>query len=326
MFDASLNMVMFIQATQDFLQSFRSVEDLNDHLFRTWWERFSHSGIEYIQGLRNESHGVSNAAILPNSTNGCLASCEVENQVAQVCPGHLGLGYHRQSEELGESFVDSEDGIRVARLINKLENIDRQSRFQVSIPKRMMQSMPPPPNDCISPPELVPNFNIEVQMVELQKPQHVDFCIDWLLQDSPDGIALVCKHGAGGSLSLIQLSAHQRCVLIKVSQSIAGLGQSVSLKLRALLFDRDIIKVGLNIQKDALALNYFLGMTTNGCVRVSQFLGTKRRKSLLNLCRSDFLISAGMCFLSSVSLSLPDICIPLVTESCFNGNGARRRK
>lgn len=273
------------QATQDFLQNFRSVEDLNDHLFRTWWEKVSHSDVESVNGIINEGHSMSDSAIFGKSTNGCLASCEV---VEQVMPRHQDFGYDLQTEELGESFLDNEDDIRVVRVIGKLENVHEQSRFRISIPKDTMKSMPAPPNDLISPPESVPDFNIEVRLAELQNPQHVDACIDWLLQDSPDGIALVCKHGTGGSLGLIQLSSHQRCVLIKVSQPIAALGQSVPFKLRALLFESEIMKVGLNIQKDALALNYFLGMTTNSCVRISQFVGTKRRKSLLNLCRELF--------------------------------------
>eukprot|EP00250_Pteridium_aquilinum_P016058 c22921_g1_i1 orf=647-3865(+) len=274
------------QVTKDFLQSFRSIEDLNDHLFRTWWEKVNRGDVDPIEGSINEGHGISDSP--RSSTNGSLASCDVERPVAQLSPGHQDLRAHCITEEPGESFLDCEDGISVIRLYDKLESACEPSRFRVLIPKLIMKSMPPPPNDLMSPAESSPDFNIEVRLAELQNPHHVDACIDWLLQDSPDGIALVCKHGSGGSLGLIQLSAHQRCVLIKVSQAVAAKWQYVSLKLRALLSEREIVKVGVNVQKDALALNYFLGITTNSCVRISQFVGTKRRKSLLNLCRELF--------------------------------------
>lgn len=275
---------------QDFLQSFRSIEDLNDHLFRDWWENVNHMGGTPINGALNGDPHTSiqciQVGVSKSSENGFISTRDDERALQQLASDDLG---GLSNEELGELFIDREDGISVVQVLhNWQEGAFDSTKFRVLIPKHIMTSMPSSPNDSSSPPESAPNFTIEVRLSELQNPQHVDTCIDWLLQDDPDGVALVCKHGMGGSLCLIQLSAHQRCVLIKVVHSKVSMGPANSLKLRALMSNREITKVGVNIQKDALALYYFLGITTNNCMRISQFAGTKRRKSLLDLCRELF--------------------------------------
>ncbi|KAI5071381.1 hypothetical protein GOP47_0013632 [Adiantum capillus-veneris] len=269
---------------QDCLQNFCSIEDLNDHLFRAWWDNVSHSG---ARSLHSGVSCVSKPQITEThelSTNGFMPLSKNEKPVLQFSPSCN--GFPLEKVEMGEMFLDRDDGISIVQVLIGLESISEVARFQVLIPKRKMTLMPPSPNDLVLPPESAPDFSIKVRLTDLHYPQLVDSCIDWLLQDDPDGIALVCKHGIRGSLSLIQLSAHERCVLIKVGQPVLLMGSStVSLKLRALMSDRGIIKVGVNIQKDALALYYFLGITTNNCMRISQFAGTKRRKSLLDVCR-----------------------------------------
>lgn len=278
------------QVTQDFMQAFRSIEDLNDHQFRSWWEQVNGGDGECIEGSAHEGHNISELPpfVSPrSSTDDFPPPHHDESLPAPVSlePGDFRSQY---TEELGESFLDCDDGISVVRVLSKLEDACDLYRFRVLIPKHIMKSMPPPPNDLVSSPESLPDFNIEVQMAELHDLHHVDECIGWLLQDNMSAIALVCKHHMGGSLGFIQLSTHQRCVLIKVSQQVAAVVPPVPMRLRGLLFDKEIMKVGANIQKDALAIYYFLGVMTNNCVRVSQFFGTKRRKPLINLCRELF--------------------------------------
>ncbi|MCO5603395.1 hypothetical protein L7F22_057545 [Adiantum nelumboides] len=275
---------------QDFLHNCHSVEDLNDHLFRAWWDdvndRDAASSDELSSWVADRSEPQFVDLIHEPLANVVISSNNDEEAVLQSIRHD---DFCLANSEVGESFVDKDDGISIVEVLNRLENISESARYQVLIPKHRMTLMPSFPNDYILPPESAPNFSIEVRLTEIQNPHHVDSCIDWLMQAHFDGVALACKHGSGGSLSLIQLSAHERCVLIRVSQAVLLKGlPAVSLKLRALMSDKEIIKVGVNIQKDALALHHFLGISANNCVRISQFMGTKRRKSLLDLCRELF--------------------------------------
>ncbi|KAH7439247.1 hypothetical protein KP509_04G052000 [Ceratopteris richardii] len=248
------------QAIRDFFEDFQSTEDASVHYFRNPWDNDNQNFAVSIGGALDEVE-----------QNLSLPLCE-------PIPLH---------EELQESFFDTEDDISIVKLISTLKNIPGSTTYQVLIPKQLMISMPSSPNDLILPPEVASNFCINVQLSDLKNPQHVDACIDWLLEDDRDGIAFSCKHGVGGSLGLIQLSAHQRCVLINVHPGTSGSPVNFT-KLSALMSNSDILKVGLNIQKDALALYHYMGIITNNCIRISQFVGTKRRKSLLEMCRDLF--------------------------------------
>lgn len=278
------------QVTRCFLQAFHSVEEVDDQLFAFWWGQVNKGQYNGSENFPFDNHGITEVSpdISHKSTHTLVSDVEDKPSVGSF--DSVGLCSSAESKDSGESFLD-EDGISVSRLQSRWhDDIGRgtsESRFRVSIPKEIMKLMPPPPNDFATP-EFVHEFNIEVQMVDLDDPYLVDVCIDWLLQDYPSTVALVCKYGIGGSLNLIQLSVHQRCVLIRVPCRIAVV-PVVPVRLITILSENDIMKIGADIQKDALALFHFLGVAPNNCVRISQyFFGQKRRKGLLSLFRELF--------------------------------------
>lgn len=199
-----------------------------------------------------------------------------------------------EREDTQETMVD-DDGIRIAKVLKEdgLETniFDSPSSFRVSIPKHIMESMPSAPNDSLAS-QSGEEFAIQVRMVAVNQVDLVNSCIDWLLQDGPGStsfLGLVCKHGPNRGPCLIQLSLHQRCVLISVP-SLKFLTPTLHPKmLRTILSDENIIKVGAEIHKDALALFHYLGLVTNRCIKITHLsTGQKRKKGVLSIFRDLF--------------------------------------
>ncbi|KAI5063519.1 hypothetical protein GOP47_0022066 [Adiantum capillus-veneris] len=194
-----------------------------------------------------------------------------------------------EKEDPLELLVD-DDTIRIAKILRQdmYESSTFDSSFKVSIPRTVMQSMPLAPNDSVAH-QGGEEFSIHSRLVSLDNINHVNRCLEWLLQDAPGStsfIGLVCKYGPDNSPCLIQLSLHQRCVLITVSST--SIVQHPK-KLKTLLSDENVIKVGADIHKDALALFHFLGLVTNRCIKITHMsTGQRQKKGVLSIFRDLF--------------------------------------
>lgn len=199
-----------------------------------------------------------------------------------------------ETEDPLETFID-DDGIRIAKALSEVSHETEgnlaQSIFRVSIPKNIIESMPSAPNDFVAP-ESVQEFSIQVRMVNINHVNLVNSCIDWLRQ-GPAGsttfIGFVCKYDNDCSPCLVQLSTHQRCVLIKIPGKNILTPLLYPRVLATILSDDTIIKVGAEIHKDALALSHYLGLATNRCIKISHLsTGQKRKKGVLAIFRDLF--------------------------------------
>ncbi|MCO5594271.1 hypothetical protein L7F22_048299 [Adiantum nelumboides] len=194
-----------------------------------------------------------------------------------------------EKEDPLELLVD-DDSIRIAKVLRQdmNESMTLDSSFKVAIPRTVMQSMPSAPNDSVTH-QGGEEFSIQARLVSLDAIDHVNACLEWLLQDAPGSssfVGLVCKYGPDTSPCLIQLSLHQRCVLVTVP-SPSRVQHSKMLK--SLLSDENLIKVGADIHKDALALFHFLGLVTNRCIKITHMsTGQRQKKGVLSIFRDLF--------------------------------------
>lgn len=197
----------------------------------------------------------------------------------------------REREDRLETLVD-DDNIRVAKIFRKdrLESriFDSSSSYRVSIPRCIMESMPSAPNDSVAH-QGEEEFGIQVRMVPMDQADDVNSCIEWLLKDAPGSksfLGLVCKYGANNGPSLIQLSLHQRCLMIPVLSRPSTRQPKM---LKAILSDENTIKVGAEIHKDAVALFHFLGLVTNRCIKITHMsTGQRRKKGVQSIFRDLF--------------------------------------
>lgn len=200
-----------------------------------------------------------------------------------------------ETEDLWETFTD-EDGIRIAKIVNQawehqIDGSDTCSGFKVSIPTQIVKSMPSAPNDFVAP-ESVKESCIQVRMVNWDQVNLINSCIDWLLQGhsgTASFLGLVCKYCQDFRPCLVQLSAHQRCVLIRIPNRNILTSSPCPEKLGTVLSDSTMIKVGAEIHKDALALLHYLGLVTNRCIKISHLTtGQRRKKGVLAIFRDLF--------------------------------------
>ncbi|KAH7297509.1 hypothetical protein KP509_26G072400 [Ceratopteris richardii] len=189
-----------------------------------------------------------------------------------------------EQEHILESFVD-DDSIRISRV---LSNDSKESNFKVLIPRGVMQSMPSAPNDSMAHQD-GEEFGIHARLISFDDTENVSKSIQWLLKGlsgSTSFIGLVCKYGPNNTPCLIQLSVHQRCLLITIP-SLSSIKHSKV--LRTILSDEKIIKVGSDIHKDTLALFHFLGLVTNRCIKITHMsTGQRQKKGVASIFRDLF--------------------------------------
>ena len=192
-----------------------------------------------------------------------------------------------ESKDPHDTLAD-DDGIRISKVLEETKpsrNFDFMSKFRVAIPRHMMVSMPSAPNDSLSS-QLGDEFGIQARMASLDQADIVNSCIEWLMEDqsgSPSFLGLVCKYGPNFGPCLILLSSHQRAVLLPVPSRKPAKYPKM---LRTVLSDENLVKVGPEIHKDALALFHFLGLVTNRCIKITHLsTGQKRKKGVLSIFR-----------------------------------------
>lgn len=223
-----------------------------------------------------------------------LATCQVEQgeHIEETLQeAKFGVEKITEREYPSETLVD-DDNIRIAKILrqdmHESSTFDSSSSFKVSIPRSVMQSMPSAPNDSMAH-QGGEEFSIQARLVSLDNIDHVNTCLEWLLREAPGSrsfIGLVCKYGPNNCPCLIQLSLHQRCVLITVPSSSTV---QHSKMLRTTLSDENVIKVGADIHKDALALFHFLGLVTNRCIKITHMsTGQRQKKGVLSIFRDLF--------------------------------------
>ncbi|CAM6098963.1 unnamed protein product [Calypogeia fissa] len=179
-----------------------------------------------------------------------------------------------------EIFTD-EDQIQIVKVMEPAG-----SYYQVKIPKEVMKKMPRAPDDYVTP-QSVKIFTIEVLMVQMDDGVGaVEAAIDWLMpgRDANKMLGLDCEHGLKGDLNLIQISTHQRCVLVRLSSKDLN---CASTRLATVLGNKKVVKSGAEVHMDGLAIYHNLGLMVNGLKNVSPAYKTANRtKGMLEIFRT----------------------------------------
>ncbi|MCO5608544.1 hypothetical protein L7F22_062755 [Adiantum nelumboides] len=269
------------QVIRCYFQTFRLLREFGYFLLIAWWGQVNKSEHEDIDDLLCNGIGKQNIPLISPLKFWHILHPAVKKKLAEEFPEYSGssgaLGQRDQ-----ESFID-EDGIEITRVLSMhTENKGSfYNEYLISIPKKIMKFMPSPPNDLVTPSSVL-DFTIEVRTVQLSDSDMVDTCMDWVLQDtllSNACLGLLCIYDFQCNLCLLELSLHQRCLLIEIPSCVEP--QFANRKLQELLFDASVVKAGMNIDKDSLHLYHSLQLTANNCIKLSPPNADRRQKAHL---------------------------------------------
>ncbi|KAI5054999.1 hypothetical protein GOP47_0030144 [Adiantum capillus-veneris] len=278
------------QVIRCYFQTFRLLREFGYFLLIAWWGQVNKSEHEDIDDLLCNRMGNHSIPLLSPSKFWHILHPAVKKKLGDEFPEYSGSSGAFGSESQN-NFIDT-DGIEVTKVLSAYTEKEGPfyGEYLISIPKQMMKVMPCPPNDLVTP-SSVREFTIEVRTLELSHNERVDTCMDWMLQDtllSNACLGLLCRYDSQGNLCLLELSFHQRCLLIEIPARPVD-PHFINKKLQDLLLNADVVKAGANIDRDSLHLYQSLGLTANNCIKLSLPNADRRQKfQLLDMFRAIF--------------------------------------
>lgn len=273
-----------LQVSRVYFQTFRLIREFGYSLLIAWWGQVNKTDHEDIDDLLCNGRGDHIIPVVSPSEFWYVLHPAVRKKLAIEFPEYSGSSGVSESKNQ-EAFVD-EDEIEISRAFNMHQG-DRRNCYDeyiMSIPKRIMKSMPPPPNDMVTPGS-TNEFTLEIRTVKLLDDDIFDSCVEWMLQDivkSSACLGLLCHYDSQGNPCLLELSVHQRCLLIQIPMD----PQVNITYLQSLLRDKGVVKAGVSIDRDVLYIYHFLHLTTNNCIKLSHYSAVNRQKpGLLDMFR-----------------------------------------
>lgn len=254
--------------TSNYFQTFRLLRDWGYNVLVAWWGQVNKAEHDDIDDYLVKNNCATELPLFSTFQFWQFVSLDVRENLQKKIPQNKTpqISHAEIATALQSDTVTEDDRIKIVKMMEKTGSSDY---FHIKIPKEVMKRMPQAPNDYVTP-QSVQFFTIEVLMVQPNDPVGVEAALDWLQQPHGNAktfmLGLDCEHGLKGALNLIQISSHQRCVLIRLT---ANLTLPQSSRLATLLREKKVLKSGAEVHHDALAIYNTLGLMVNGLKNVS---------------------------------------------------------
>ncbi|CAM6098967.1 unnamed protein product [Calypogeia fissa] len=268
-----------------YFQTFRLLRDWGYKVLVAWWGQVNKTEHDDIDDYLAKNTGATELPLFSTFQFWKCVNPDVRESLQSKFPEY------KTPQERSEIVITDTSQLEVFTDEDQIQIVKEMksgSYYQIKIPKELMKNMPPAPDDYVSP-QSVKIFTIEVLMVQMDDGVGaVEAAMEWLMpgRDANKMLGLDCEHGLKGDLNLIQISTHQRCVLIRLSSN-QDFQNCASTRLATVLGNKKVVKSGAEVQIDGLAIYHTLGLMVNGLKNVSPAYKTANRtKGMLQIFRT----------------------------------------
>ncbi|CAM6098966.1 unnamed protein product [Calypogeia fissa] len=273
------------QVISCYFQTFRLLRDWGYKVLVAWWGQVNKTEHDDIDDYLAKNTGATELPLFSTFQFWQCVNPDVRESLQSKFPEY------KTPQERSEIVITDTSQLEVFTDEDQIQIVKEMkpgSYYQIKIPKELMKNMPPAPDDYVTP-QSVKIFTIEVLMVQMDDGVGaVEAAMEWLMpgRDANKMLGLDCEHGLKGDLNLIQISTHQRCVLIRLSSS-KDFQNCASTRLATVLGNKKVVKSGAEVQIDGLAIYHTLGLMVNGLKNVSPAYKTANRtKGMLQIFRT----------------------------------------